>query len=175
MNLALIEDTLHEYFPQEQTSEFNEASVVDYFWIEEPSPKLLAKSGLKHYFYGGATSPKCPVWVLSDIEIGQSKTETNKEESIEVRFKKYLDTFKKETLLYSSIDKKISNLNYLMIVGLGREAIPLILNEYFTNGGFWHNALVALTGANPVTVEMHGKPKVIREAWRTWAINYGCL
>lgn len=174
MNLAFIEETLQEYFPQEQTHEFTEGSFADISWIEAPSPKLLAKTGLRHYLYGGMTATKCSAWELPNIEIGILKTEA-KQESIEVKFRRYLDAFKKETLLYSSIDKKISNINYLMIVGLGKEVIPLILSEYLTNGGFWHNALVALTGANPVTVEMHGKPKIIREAWKTWAIDYGCF
>lgn len=174
MNPSLIENTLYEYFPVDEciVEPENQVLTEEVTWNESwivHAPNLRFIKGLKAKY---SNTSRDYLIVDNDLILHAVKV---KEESLESKFRRHLESFNSETLLTSSIDKIVGNLNYLKIIALGSEAIPLILREYFTNGGFWHNALVALTEENPTTAEMHGKQKLIREAWRTWAVEHGYI
>lgn len=64
---------------------------------------------------------------------------------------------------------------YQRIIGLGPQVVPLILRELETSGGHWFWALRAITGEDPVTPDMAGKIRLMREAWLTWAKEKGYL
>lgn len=90
-------------------------------------------------------------------------------------FDSNLEKWKAETAITSSLDKIILNKHYQRIIGLGVDAVPLILKEYISGSGPWHNALEAITGENPVTKECIGRARKIKEAWIEWAKEKGYL
>ena len=58
--------------------------------------------------------------------------------------------------------------NYLKIISLGKDVIPLILDDWKETNLHWFHALTELTGAQPIKDENRG---IIFEMKRDW-INY---
>jgi hypothetical protein len=68
----------------------------------------------------------------------------------------------------SAIEDVITHPDYLKIIGMGKPAIPLILNELRVNGGRWYIALESISEQNPVACEYVGYVKRMKEAWLEW-------
>ncbi len=65
--------------------------------------------------------------------------------------------------------------SYQRIIGLGPNAIPLILRELHDEPDHWFWALAALTGENPTGQEAAGNVDGMREAWLQWGRQRGYL
>ena len=57
---------------------------------------------------------------------------------------------------------------YQQIIGMGKEAIPLILEELQREEDHWFWALKAITGEDPVPGKDWGKIQAMRAAWLAW-------
>lgn len=90
-------------------------------------------------------------------------------------FKQLATNWRKETKFLSSITDKILHPCYQRIIGLGPEAIPIILMELKTNGGHWFWALESITGENPVVEEHYGDIKNMANDWIEWGKRKGYL
>lgn len=82
-----------------------------------------------------------------------------------------VDKWKFDTMHLSSVAKMIAHPSYLRIVGLGREfkygeIEKLILQELENEPDHWFDALVAITGENPVGPNDDFDAAV--NAWLTW-------
>ncbi len=64
---------------------------------------------------------------------------------------------------------------YQRIIGMGPNAIPLILREWTEKPEPWHWALRSITGADPVSPADRGRIGAMREAWLRWAEQNGYL
>jgi len=64
---------------------------------------------------------------------------------------------------------------YQQIIGMGKEAIPLILKELQREQDHWFWALKAITGEDPVPPSDRGKLPNMTEAWLRWAQAHGYL
>jgi len=64
---------------------------------------------------------------------------------------------------------------YQRIIGMGKTAIPLILEEMRRSPSHWTWALRAITGADPVPKESRGKLKEMTAAWVKWGIEKGYI
>ena len=65
---------------------------------------------------------------------------------------------------------------YQKIIGMGQDAIPLIIAQLKTEGDepdHWFWALAAIAGANPVKSEDQGNTVKMAEAWLKWAEDQG--
>jgi len=62
---------------------------------------------------------------------------------------------------------------YLQIIGMGREAIPFLLDELVRETGRWFVALKMITGASPVPPEARGDYGAMRDAWLAWGNAHG--
>ena len=65
---------------------------------------------------------------------------------------------------------------YQSIIGMGEEAIPLILAQLKSEGDEpdqWFWALAAITGANPISAEDKGNFAKMAQAWFNWAEDAG--
>jgi hypothetical protein len=65
---------------------------------------------------------------------------------------------------------------YQSIIGMGPNAVPLILAELASEGDdpdHWFWALQVLTGANPVSEEDEGNLRRMSRAWLEWAASQG--
>jgi hypothetical protein len=90
-------------------------------------------------------------------------------------FERLAEQWHEETGMYSIARQKVSHPAYLRIIGLGRRTIPLILHDMEVNGGWWFDALEALTGENPAAGADRSKPLEMQQAWVAWASLQGIV
>ncbi len=57
---------------------------------------------------------------------------------------------------------------YQQIIGLGRGALPLILEELAQQPNYWFWALFAISGEDPVNVEDQSDLEKMTAAWLNW-------
>ena len=88
------------------------------------------------------------------------------EPDLEKNFGDLVAQWKKETGHLSSITKAIANPNYLRIIGMGKEALPLLLKELRDDPDHWLVALNAITGEDPAPEGANFSEAVA--AWKEW-------
>lgn len=84
------------------------------------------------------------------------------------RFRRLVEGWRKNTLTVSAVDRLVLDDNYQQIIGMGRPALPLILEELRTSGGFWFPALWAIAGEDPVPEDFRGNVQKMTEYWLQW-------
>lgn len=72
-----------------------------------------------------------------------------------------------------SVLEMCSNFAYQQIIGMGQDAIPLILRDLENDIDHWFWALGAITGANPVVEQHRGRLKLMAQDWFAWAKKQG--
>ncbi|MEL7357895.1 MAG: hypothetical protein AAFN40_15155 [Cyanobacteria bacterium J06560_6] len=93
--------------------------------------------------------------------------------TIEHRFNQLVKQWKSDTGLLSDLSKKSMHPAYQRIIGMGQEALPLLLKELDTQPSHWFWALRAITGANPVKSENRGRIKRMAQDWLEWGRAHG--
>lgn len=96
-------------------------------------------------------------------------------ESTEAIFEKLLATWREETALSSSFTEIIINQSYQSIIGLGTEAVPLLMRELTRGPDHLGWALASITRENPITDEMAGDIIAQTEAWIAWGRLHGYI
>ena len=91
------------------------------------------------------------------------------------RFHELADWWRSETTFLSSTTEKAIHPAYQQIIGLGKNALPLILNELQKKEEHWFWALKAITGVDPVAVGDRGRVHAMAEAWLKWGGEQGFL
>ncbi|MHB1462621.1 MAG: hypothetical protein ACYC1M_15135 [Armatimonadota bacterium] len=84
-----------------------------------------------------------------------------------------MEQWKRETLYKSSIDQIVSHPSYIMIIGMGPAALPLIFKELQSEVDHWFYALAMITGVNPIKDEDAGDMAKMRDTWLTYARSRG--
>lgn len=110
----------------------------------------------------------------------KAKQITNRPSSYLLRQVELKETFIKLGLQWRSETKHMSLMNdmilhtaYQQIIGMGRDAVPLILEELSREPEHWFWALKSITGANPIKPEDRGRLKKMAEAWLDWGRQHG--
>ena len=80
-----------------------------------------------------------------------------------------------ETAVLSSTTAVAMHPAYQRIIGLGPQAIPLILADLQATPGHWFWALAALTGENPVPPGDEGRVRAMADAWLAWGRANGWI
>lgn len=75
----------------------------------------------------------------------------------------------------SSLTNILGNINYLKVIALGWEAVPLMLEELKHEPAPWFTALCAITGENPVPPGSAGDFAKMAFAWLKWGREHGLL
>lgn len=57
---------------------------------------------------------------------------------------------------------------YQAIIGMGAEALPMILEDLRQNSGHWFWALKAISNEDPVVPSDRGSVKKMKNAWLQW-------
>lgn len=99
-------------------------------------------------------------------------------ETIEIKFKKLAEQWRKETVGIVSPFQKHANKNYLHIIKLGEKVIPYILRALQKKPDDWFLALEILLPEgeqNPVTKDDSSSFKRTTEAWLNWGKKKGYL
>lgn len=73
----------------------------------------------------------------------------------------------------SSLSEMAMRPEYQQIIGMGRDAVPLILEELQKEPDHWFWALAATTGEDPVPPEHKGKLSEMTKAWLEWGERHG--
>jgi hypothetical protein len=88
-------------------------------------------------------------------------------------FQRLADQWRGETGHLSYLPQKYRHGAYQRILGMGERAVPLILRSLKEKGGWWFDALAALTNEDPAkdTAGFEG----CREAWLKWGKKKGLV
>jgi len=92
---------------------------------------------------------------------------------LEIQFLIFASQWKHDTLFESSPWRMASHPAYQRIIGMGWRAVPLILQHLRREADFWFEALVAITGEQPVPPEHAGNMEAMREDWLRWGREHG--
>ena len=91
------------------------------------------------------------------------------------KFRTLADQWRAGTIHISSSSQMAMHPAYQQIIGMGAEAIPLLLNELKLRPDHWSWALRAITGEDPVKQEHRGKLSLIAQDWIEWGKEHGYL
>ncbi|MCK9581517.1 MAG: hypothetical protein M0Q92_13865 [Methanoregula sp.] len=89
------------------------------------------------------------------------------------KFDQLAATWEHDNTLISSSQEMVLLPSYQEIIGMGEDAVPLILEELKNNPQHWFWALRSITGENPVSIEDRGDVKKMTESWLEWGRNSG--
>ena len=88
-------------------------------------------------------------------------------------FSALVSQWKRETEMTSSMTEMAMHPAYQRIIGMGTDAIPLLLRELEDRPDHWFWALKAITGDDPVPSEQRGRLKGMAQAWLAWGSRQG--
>ena len=110
----------------------------------------------------------------TDVEVSVMLSTAEPTETAK-RFAVLADRWKRETAVLSSVSQMAMHPAYQEIIGMGREALPLILQELERTPNHWFWALRAITGESPVPPDQFGKVEEMANAWLHWGREQGYL
>jgi type I restriction enzyme M protein len=137
-------------------------------FIEQEISKIeLAEAG----GFPNEVDPELPRKIQSII--GPRTSEIATPPGLELEFKVHMEKWRKDTQHTSSVTKMITHPSYRRIMGMGREALPLIFRELKNRPDHWFVALNAITGEDPVLPDCTFNQAV--ETWLAWGKEKGYL
>jgi len=121
-------------------------------------------------FISEQSPPPSPSVIAS---IGEVPSTGNEREKLERTFRHLVEQWKKDTLHWSSVAKMIAHPSYRRIMGMGPDALPLLLRELRECPDHWLIALNAITGEDPAPPDSTFHQAV--DAWLAWGVQRGYL
>lgn len=94
-------------------------------------------------------------------------------DEVAYRFKSLAAVWRRECAHLSSIRDMVLHPAYQQIIGMGKEALPLLIRELERNPDHWFWALRAITGEDPVPPEHRGQVRLMAQDWVDWARKRG--
>jgi hypothetical protein len=85
---------------------------------------------------------------------------------LEEQFRRLVKWWRDETSHLSVTFRKAMHPAYQQIIGMGADAVPLILLEMEEHGGYWFWALSAITGENPTRPNSSYEEAI--QSWLAW-------
>ncbi len=96
-------------------------------------------------------------------------------ERIEDRFARLRDQWKHDSRYLSNTAQMALLWPYQQLIGMGMDAVPLILSELKREPDHWFWALEAITGENPVPKDDVGDVEASAKAWVSWGEQKGLV
>jgi hypothetical protein len=131
---------------------------------------LLDARAHERMLHTGQSFPTLPP--KGAIYFVRAKYLRSQEELLEI-FNGAAEEWERATLVVSSTSQAISHPKYRRIIGLGLQAVPLLLERLQETGRYWFPALAAITGENPAQ-DVDTVPGAI-DAWVEWGWQNGYL
>ena len=100
---------------------------------------------------------------------------TAPKQELEQEFNELAQLWYRETRMLSSVQQIVLHPAYQKIIGMGVDAVPLILEELQREPDQWFWALEAITEENPVPAEAAGKVRLMADAWIEWGRQHGFI
>lgn len=94
---------------------------------------------------------------------------------IKEKFERLSCQWKNETLFVSTILESVTHPAYQQIIGMGEQAVPLILSCLSERHDHWFWALMAITGENPVSPNHRGQLPLMANSWLEWGEKNGYI
>ena len=91
------------------------------------------------------------------------------------RFLRLAQKWREETQWLSSTTQIAMHPTYQAVIGMGPEALPLILDDLRGNSGYWYWALKAISSEDPVPPSDRGVIKRMKAAWLRWGEQKGII
>jgi hypothetical protein len=85
------------------------------------------------------------------------------------------EQWRRETRNVSSMSVMVMHPAYQRIVGLGQDAVGLLLKELEERKDFWFWALASITGANPVKPGHEGRISLMAADWIEWGRQHSYI
>jgi len=96
-----------------------------------------------------------------------------KRKDVEPKFRRLVAEWKANRRATSLARDLIAHPAYLRIIGMGEDALPLILRELDKELDHWFSALKAISDEDPVPPESRGKMREMADAWLRWGRDKG--
>jgi len=87
------------------------------------------------------------------------------------RFNRLVSEWRDQTINLSSIQEMIAHSAYQEIISMGKDVVPLILEEMRRKPEFLFYALRKLTGENPVKKADRGNVSAMTQSWLDWGVE----
>lgn len=100
-----------------------------------------------------------------------NETITSERTGIRARFHHLTRWWKRDTEYQSSPTRIAMHPGYQRVIGMGRDALPLILKDLEATQAPWFWALRAITGEDPVPPEDRGYIDRMTRAWLRWGMR----
>lgn len=91
------------------------------------------------------------------------------------RFNRLARRWREDTQWLSSTTDIVMHPDYQAIIGMGPEALPMIVEDLRDNSGHWYWALKAISNEDPVPPSDRGAIKRMKTAWLRWAEQKGIV
>ena len=91
------------------------------------------------------------------------------------RFQRLATEWKEKSRHMSNAAQMAILTPYQKIIGMGKEALPFILDELKREPDQWFWALEVITDQNPVPAEAAGKVRLMAQAWIEWGKQNGII
>jgi hypothetical protein len=128
----------------------------------------MSSSGIQIEILRGRDLPEKVVCGLEVLRQPNSEAER-----IERKFKRLRDDWKAKRGHQSSSIELAMHPAYLKIIGMGWDAVPLLLRELDNEPDMWFLALRSITEENPVTDDIRGNVAAMAKAWLVWGQEHG--
>jgi hypothetical protein len=107
--------------------------------------------------------------------ITHSRNPSTAREGSRERFCRLAEEWKEQSRFLSNVAQIAMLKPYQRIIGMGWDAVPLILEELQREPRQWFWALEAITEIDPVPAEAAGKVRLMAQAWIDWGKRQGFL
>jgi hypothetical protein len=105
----------------------------------------------------------------------QSISHRASREDMRDRFQRLVREWKERSRYLSNTAQMAMLKPYQRIIGMGEQALPLILEELSREPDHWFWALEMITDENPVPPEAAGRVNLMAQAWVEWGKKHGYL
>lgn len=105
----------------------------------------------------------------------RAATKEDSRDAVAKRFNTLAERWREDTQFHSSITALFMHPAYQEIIGLGPDALPLILEDLAATRSDWFWALRAISGENPVPAAERGQIGKMVERWLEWGHAHGYL
>lgn len=107
-------------------------------------------------------------WDAFSAALSEYNKSFAKELAVRERFRRLSQEWKARKSHVACVEDAILHPAYLRIIGMGSDAVPLILAELERELDHWFPALYAITEAEPVAEADQGKMSRMATAWLEW-------